>query len=113
MRAKVMIGTLLAAAALAGCGGDDGDSGDGGGGSDAATEQARTDFIAGCVDGGAPRGFCECMYEELSGTHGIDSEEELQKFQEESQAAIQGGDPSKLPRQLRESAQACQDELQQ
>ena len=111
MRAKVMIGTLLAAAALAGCGGDDGDSGDGGGGSDAATEQARTDFIAGCVDGGAPRGFCECMYEELSGTHGIDSEEELQKFEEEARAA--SGDPSQLPKAVRESAQACAEKIQQ
>jgi hypothetical protein len=103
MRTKAI--ALVAAAALAGCGGD--------GGSETGSDQAQRDFIAGCTDAGSPQGYCECMYEEISGTHGIDSEEELQKFQEEAQAAAGSGDPSKLPRALRESVMACQDELQQ
>jgi hypothetical protein len=43
---------------LASCGGDDGWS-----------EQARTDFVAGCVDGGAPQDVCECVQEKYEEAH--------------------------------------------
>jgi hypothetical protein len=114
MRSKFMttVGTLLAAAALAACGGDDNGGGsDGGGG---LPDSARSDFIAGCTSSGVSEAGCECMFDELTGTQGLDTEEELQQLQEDVQAATQEPDPAAaMPTEFREAAQACQEEIQQ
>jgi hypothetical protein len=54
MRKAVVVLLIFAA-----CGGD------GGGWS----EQARTDYIAGCEDSGAPRDLCECVQQKLEARH--------------------------------------------
>jgi hypothetical protein len=112
MRSKVMttVGTLLAAAALVACGGDD-NGGESGGGD--LPDSARADFVAGCTSSGVSEAGCECMFDELTGTHGLDTEEELQQLQEDVQAATQEPDPaSAMPAEFREAAQACQEEIQ-
>lgn len=43
---------------LVSCGGDEGWS-----------DQARRDFVAGCVDGGAEEAMCECLQEKLEAAH--------------------------------------------
>ncbi len=49
-KAIVVLMTLVFTA----CGGDDG-----------WAEQDRIDFVAGCENGGAPTGVCECVQEKL------------------------------------------------
>jgi hypothetical protein len=113
MRRKVMttLGLLLTAASLAACGGDD--NGGGGGGSD-LPEGTRTDFISGCTATGVSEAGCGCMYDELTGTQGIDTQEEFKQLQEDIQAAAQEPDPaSAMPDEFREAAEACKEEIQQ
>jgi hypothetical protein len=117
MRTKLTttIGLLLAALTLAACGGDDngggGGSGDSGGDLPANT---KTDFVAGCTATGVSEAGCECMYEELTGTQGIDTEEELIQLQEDIQEASQQPDPAAaMPQEFRDAAEACKDQLQQ
>ena len=40
-----------------------------GGGNEGWSDQARTDYIAGCVDAGSPRDACECVQEKLEAAH--------------------------------------------
>ena len=54
----VMKKAILVLLILASCGGDEGWS-----------DQARTDFVAGCVDGGAEESLCECLQEKLEAAH--------------------------------------------
>jgi hypothetical protein len=110
-KAATTMGTILAAVALAACGGSDG------GGSkpkSGLSEKVHTDYLAGCKESGQSTDGCECLYDELTGTQGIDTEQELKDLATKIQEAQTSSDPAgSAPKELKEAALACKDELQQ
>jgi hypothetical protein len=57
-KGDLMKKAILVLMIMASCGGDEGWS-----------DQARRDFVAGCVDGGAEQSMCECLQEKLEAAH--------------------------------------------
>ena len=96
---------MLVAGAIGGCGSSDKSSG--------LPDNAHKDFVAGCTNGGQPQAGCECLFTELTKTQGIDTEAELNKLNEQTQAAAKSANPAAaVPDSLRKAALACKDKLQ-
>ena len=103
-KAATTIGALLAALAIAGCGG---------GGDDKISASAHKDYIKGCTEAGQPEAGCECIYDELK-KRGIDTEDKFKKLADDIQEAAKAADPaSALPKDFKDAATECKDELQQ
>ena len=103
-RSFLTIGAVLLAGAAGGCGSSDNQK---------LSSSAHDGFISGCQQGGQSKDGCECLYTELTKTQGIDTEGELNKLNDQVQAAVKSPNPTAaIPPAFKKAALACKDKLQ-
>jgi hypothetical protein len=65
----------------------------------ALNDQYRLNFVAGCVDSGAPEAYCGCMFDELKAA-GFDTEGEAEQLARQQEAGV-------VPAPLAAAVEAC------
>jgi hypothetical protein len=100
--AATTVGALLAAAAIAGCGGSSG----------GISSKAHSDYLAGCVSSGQTKAGCQCLFDQLTKKHGVDTESKFKSLGAKVKAATQTANPAAaMPPEFRAAALACKASL--
>jgi hypothetical protein len=98
-RLVTALGTIAAAAAIAGCGSDDKDRSEAG-----PSDRVHKSFTASCLKSGGNKEDCECVYDNLTQEQGIDTDQDFQALADKITSGTTG---SNAPPEFRKAAQAC------
>jgi ABC-type phosphate/phosphonate transport system substrate-binding protein len=104
-RAGITAGTILAAAALAGCGGGSDSK------SSSISDKFRNDYVAGCTSTGQTKAGCECIFDNLKDKQGIDTEAKFKAISDKVRSATQSGNLTALPGEFRSAVVACRSQI--